>query len=400
MNTAPISCAKHLAIIADDLSGACDTGIQFVRHGFSTTVSCRAEAGECGSTDILVLNTSSRDDLPQITYEKIDRSCRLLTASGRRLLYQKIDSMLRGHLATQIDAAMKATGHSLALVAPAFPVMGRQLVDGWLKTHDSIAKSVHLPTLLGEQGLEDILHVDQECVSHGQRAVLEQINQAYSSNVRVMVIDASGDDDLLVIAKAWKVAEPAPLLVGSGGLASQVAKVCCPNQQATKPVAALNPYSTKGTPGGSVILLIGSRNPKTLRQIDTLLASNKPVEIRLNQSGVDKMASAIQESQDVLVRVDLGAKGNRDALGKWAQVFERCPPAGLLLSGGDTAELVCDAFGVEAIELQNEILPGVPWGWLKGGSVDGLAVGTKSGGFGDDSVLARAVNFLHGQQNR
>ena len=386
------------AIIADDLTGACDTGVQFVRHGFSTTVCRRVDALESQTTDILVLNTNSRNASPQGVREKIERSCQLLKASGRRLLYQKIDSMLRGYLATQIDTAMRATGHSLALLAPSFPVMGRKLVGGWLKTRESSTTAVvHLPTVLREQGLKKVVHVDQQCVSRGKTAVLEQILKAYLTDVRVLVIDASCDNDLLVIAKAWEEMEPAPLLVGSGGFASQIASVHCKQQNTAAPGHSSSAYSEEGARCSSVILLIGSNHTNTLRQLDALLARSKPVVVPLDQSGANSMTLALQKSQDILVRVDLGNKGHQAVLREWPQLFEAYSPLGLFLSGGDTAELICDAFGVDAIELQGEILPGISWGWLKGGLTHGLAVGTKSGGFGDESVLVYAIDFFHGQ---
>ena len=44
-----------------------------------------------------------------------------------------------------------------------------------------------------------------------------------------------------------------------------------------------------------------------------------------------------------------------------------------MLSGGDTASLVCRALGVRRIQLEDEIAPGIPWGNLSGGAFDGRA---------------------------
>jgi uncharacterized protein YgbK (DUF1537 family) len=72
-----------------------------------------------------------------------------------------------------------------------------------------------------------------------------------------------------------------------------------------------------------------------------------------------------------------------------------CRPAALLLSGGDTAALVCRALNARAIELQRELAPGIPCGVLQGGSFDGLPVVTKSGGFGAPDDLIQIADYFH-----
>jgi uncharacterized protein YgbK (DUF1537 family) len=70
------------------------------------------------------------------------------------------------------------------------------------------------------------------------------------------------------------------------------------------------------------------------------------------------------------------------------------PAAGLVLSGGDTASLVCRAAGVQQIELCAEIVPGIPRGILHGGEFDGVPVATKSGGFGRSDALIQIADFF------
>jgi uncharacterized protein YgbK (DUF1537 family) len=68
--------------------------------------------------------------------------------------------------------------------------------------------------------------------------------------------------------------------------------------------------------------------------------------------------------------------------------------AGVIMTGGDTAALVCDALGVRGIRLIREALPGIPYGTLIGGRLDGVPVITKAGGFGDENALALLVDAL------
>ena len=52
---------------------------------------------------------------------------------GRALLFKKIDSDLRGHVGEEVSAAMDASRARIAIVAPAFPAMGRTVEHGMLR---------------------------------------------------------------------------------------------------------------------------------------------------------------------------------------------------------------------------------------------------------------------------
>ena len=67
---------------------------------------------------------------------------------------------------------------------------------------------------------------------------------------------------------------------------------------------------------------------------------------------------------------------------------------GLLLSGGDTASLVCRALAVDSIRLVDEVTTGIPFGVLRGGLADGRTVATKSGAFGNMDALVRVADFF------
>jgi uncharacterized protein YgbK (DUF1537 family) len=176
----------------------------------------------------------------------------------------------------------------------------------------------------------------------------------------VRIFDAATSEDLDQIAAAV-LRDPIPLLVGSAGLARAVSGFY---GRAVSPPPA-NPAEV-----GRAILCIGSDHPVTAHQV-----------ARLQEEG----------PRHALHRVD----------------FETVPPilgqlesmrgGGLLFCGGDTALYLCRAFGVQAILLEREMMPGVPLGRLLGGPGHGLAVITKSGGFGGPDTLVRAARLLSTQ---
>lgn len=67
---------------------------------------------------------------------------------------------------------------------------------------------------------------------------------------------------------------------------------------------------------------------------------------------------------------------------------------GIVATGGDTALAVLGACGITALRPVGEVVTGVP---VSIASPDGRPVVTKAGAFGDDQVLARAVDVLHGR---
>jgi hypothetical protein len=71
-------------------------------------------------------------------------------------------------------------------------------------------------------------------------------------------------------------------------------------------------------------------------------------------------------------------------------------PAGLFLSGGDTALAVLDRLGARGIRLECEIGSGLVFGRLVGGAMQGMPVVTKAGAFGPPDALLKLKDALAG----
>src|SRR5215212_758473 len=106
--------AMICAVIADDLTGACDSAVQFANVGLRTIVSLDGEA----DADVVAYSTESRSwSKLQLAMPSIPPAC--------PLIFKKIDSTLRGNPRAEILAALDAYGLDTAIVNPAFPEMGR-----------------------------------------------------------------------------------------------------------------------------------------------------------------------------------------------------------------------------------------------------------------------------------
>jgi D-threonate/D-erythronate kinase len=74
--------------------------------------------------------------------------------------------------------------------------------------------------------------------------------------------------------------------------------------------------------------------------------------------------------------------------------------SGIVVTGGDGARALVDAFEATGIKLRDEVTTGVPIGTLVGGLGDGLPVVTKAGGFGNQDTLVQAVEAVHAVRDR
>ena len=336
-------------LIADDLTGACDAAVHFARRGYRTQVHLDSDSQETG---VLAISTESRDlnvaELRQVMRGLAQR----LPIAQARILFKKIDSTLRGNVGAEIAAALAAFGCEAAVITPAFPAMGRTVEGGYLRVGG--AEAIDLAARLG---LDTCAHVQPGMVF-----------AAIESGACFISVDAACDRDLDAIALAGLESGRRILWAGSAGLASALARTL----PWGGPPGPGCPPGTAPRPASSVLFCIGSDHPVTVEQQRHLLALGRAEHVMLNLSVRQTSVERVRE----LVGNAAGAA------------------TALVLSGGDTASLVCRALGVRGIQLADEIVPGIPWGYLSGGAFDGWRVATKSGGFGAPHALIQVADFF------
>ena len=148
------------------------------------------------------------------------------------------------------------------------------------------------------------------------------------------------------------------LLVGSGGLARRLAGAA----SMSLPKAH-----------GKVLVVSGSPAPETHAQLQRLPPG---VEVLRTPPSVER---------------DTGEAAARLA----RTLAQRTTRPGLLvLTGGQTARLLCETIGVHGVQLLGEAQPGIPVGRLIGGTWDQTLVVTKAGGFGGPDALLDALRLL------
>lgn len=391
------------AIIADDLTGAADTGVQLVRAGYRTAVAFRdAPIPPAGDLDAVALDTNSRAMPAGFAAKRVLEAARAVRDA--RIVYKKLDSTLRGPVSAELAAALAATGRDRAVVAPAFPSAGRATVGGvqlvrGVPVHETDAKDDprtpvregHIPTLLAASfpSIASLLVEDLADPSNVRRAL---------ENARCVVADALRDKDLEALVRA--VPDPSRVLwAGSAGLARALGGVYPGPHARTSPPAP--------APVHRVLVVVGSLSEVSRRQVRSLAR-----EYGCATAPVDGRPGAVHEA---LARARAALRGDacaavhsaekRDASGAGSFVEALAEVAAglseeglfdaLVLTGGETALEVARRLGAVGIRLRGEVGEGIPEGELIGPRP--CRVVTKAGGFGEPGTLVRVVEGLLGE---
>ena len=424
-----------LTIIADDLSGAGDSGLQFAKRGLRTVVVTHRRT-EPVHADVVVFDTDSRAATAAAAGARVTAAIASARRWGATTIFKKIDSTARGNLGAELDAVVTAGGYELAVVCPAFPATGRTLRWGILSvrgralaTTEFAADPVWPATdsrvyaLIGRQSQLHLSAVSLEIVRQGDDALARLLARDVPAGVRVAVVDADTRADLDTIARTVLSRNGAWVAVGSAGLAEALADA-----------RALGPGAAPATPRpttddqqapGPALVVVGSMNPRSVTQAQTLALSGAAHLVAVDPADLHDAAASARHARTLRATLTAGrsaglwldstarsasdwlraaypgqdpATASRDVVSRLAAIAAEgalgARVAGLVATGGDTALALCDRLGADAIEVLGEVRPAIPRGRILGGAFAGRTLITKAGGFGDDDALVAAVRAI------
>lgn len=393
-----------LLIIADDLSGAADCAAGFAQR-LSTEILLD---GGSSTASIVALDVDSR---------RLDAQAAALANSAvlqqgqyaDKALYKKIDSTLRGNVASEIVALQASRG--LAIVAPAYPAMGRttrdsvQLIDGVSVALSDVWRNEHLTgtgNLLESLSAEGLrcAAIDLDTL-RDESALTSALHDALQNKVQALICDAQTDSDLQHLARATAPLYRQLFWVGSAGLANHL------------PEALGLPAATTITVQGRapVLTVVGSMSRHSQLQADTLAIHSGCFCLQLDANtlldpdnheqreqlitllylrlakGDDCLLTLSQQARDPSVAVQLS-----NALADWLKPAIAVTGS-LIATGGETARAILTAAGISRLAVQGELAPGV----VLSRTETGLNVVTKAGAFGQPDTLLSAWQQLHGR---
>lgn len=384
----------RLRILADDLTGAADSAASWVSGPAGVDLFLTIGAGP-GQSRAAAFDLDSRAMTEQEAQRAVTAAAAAMTdsgAGGGLRIYKKIDSALRGHVVAETKALLDALPHlRAALVAPAFPAMGRTLVGGYAfagaRRLENIGESLPAQFSRVAARREEVVILTLAALRSDTQALHGTIEAALREGAKFFIADAQSEADLQAAAQACGQLGHTLLSVGSAGLARVMADRPPPRYALRAPT----------------LVVAGSHARATSSQVDVLRSDPAVSLIAVKLSRIashlsEQQAAALGEEarrqlaigRDVVLCLD----GNSSPVSSdkpepslnLARIAAHAIGAAnaVVLTGGDTARNVLTAIGGRQLTIYGEAAVGLPLCKLQGMTT---RMCLKSGGFGAPDLL-------------
>lgn len=351
-------------MIADDLTGGGDIGIQFADKGLQVTLSIDVDEIKDipMETEVWVINTNSRSESPKSAVKKVTKAVAYLKEWNAQFHYKKIDSTLRGNLGVELEAYIDALGIEKLPFCAAFPDMGRitkdtvHFVNGQKISESPYSRDIKSPVT--ESNIRKLLAAQTE-----KSEKIEVEDAVTNEDLEILSRDISGN--VFAGAAAW-----------AGWLADRW-------------LSAPRKVKTVVVSPGPVLVVSGSLNPVSLGQIEYWEKKGLN-SIRFT----DTKDTGDLEEEDLLIKtVEEEAAGSLKKLNKAAtNLFDSKKWSHLILNGGDTAHEFMMSCGIKQVNVIKSIIPGIALT-----EYDGKYIILKPGGYGMADHLVKLARLLDGR---
>ncbi len=424
-----------VGIVADDLTGANDTALQFHLKGANTQILLDEASAPVNlkTTQTWAISTETRNIEPDEAFEKTKSAANFIKEQiNPDYYYKKIDSTVRGHIALEVLAMIETLGFDAAVIVPAFPLEGRVTVGGYhlmrgvpiertemaRDPHSPIFES-HLPTLLKSQLSDEnkdlVASVELKTVMKGAGPILRQLKELISAGKKIIVMDAVSTVDIEQIVLAIGKSEYNILPAGTAATAQVLSDLWLPD---------LNPqHFAKTFPELPKLVISGSATQITSNQISRLEESDdfenvlvihldmKTVLAGVSEELVERIVTNLGSNNIVVVHTsdlirdfdgfsedslnaELTKSGmaNRvtDFLAELTKQVVARKDVILITLGGETSYKCCEAIGANQLQLIDEVAPAIAL------SMDHNArwIVTKSGNLGGVNTLVDILKYF------
>jgi uncharacterized protein YgbK (DUF1537 family) len=419
----------ELLVIADDLTGACDTGAQFAGQGVPTLVTMEVDCAFDSPDDeysVIVVDTEGRRLSAAEAAVRMETVIRRARAAGVERFYKKTDSTLRGNIGVELQALLRASGNRALAFAPAFPRLGRFTRGGCQYVGDRLLHE----SAFAADPLDPVTESYIPAIIRRQSDIPARIIGRTADEALVdeqgewiVVFDAESDDDLRWAGERLKREQLLGALAGSAGFAA-----CLPELLELRTRAQPNLDCPE-----RMLAINGSLNEVSLRQAASAEACgfavvHLPPEALIAEDGArSEAASQIiatvtgydEQGRDVMLRtvtrredaneyerrgerlelrhrqLSLRVAGNTAKL--VSEILAQTRFGLLTVFGGDTLAAIVRALGWRGLLPRQEILPGVILSEAAGGAKKMWLI-TKAGGFGPEDVLRQIKDQLRSNQ--
>lgn len=389
-----------LLVIADDLTGALDSGVQLARKGDRVLVSLDCERGmaHAPEVDVIVIDSESRHDSAEVAYEKVSGLVYEGVRQGVARVYKKTDSGLRGNVGAELAAVVHALGADHLNFVPAYPKQQRTTRGGiHYVAGVPLAKSFFSVDPVNPVTVSDV------CEVVAQQSDVAAMRWAQDAELKgIVVYDCATDDDMRNVAAYIEAHDSRAPLAGCAGLLEMLPG-CSDGVHRNNPAQL----------SAQLVVISGSVNAVTLSQLDEAERrgahrAHLPLEeiIANRRWGVAEAQSFGQKVLDegsgnpVIVIDTLGMQLTSEQLadpeipriisraaGLCAAVINERTDRMTMVVGGDALVRFVDEVGATLLEPIDELFPGIVLARFEGSEAAGTFI-TKSGAFG-------AVGLFH-----
>lgn len=364
----------RLFVVADDFTGALDTGVQLASFGAPTQVAAGQDldALDLADTQVLVVDAETRHLPPAAAYETVFGLVRWAVARGVDCIYKKTDSALRGNIGAELAAALTASGQQALHFVPAFPQMGRVTKNG-VHYVDGVPVA---ESPLGADPFEPVRDSRPAQIIRTQTDLPCRRAEDGGPQEGILVYDAQTNGDLAAIAADLPSTEGPRVLAGCAGFASMLPRMLRLRCEAPPPAAI----------GERLLVACGSINPVSLAQCEAAQDAGAP---RFTLTRAQKLSPdwprsaeaeiltdavlAAAETHDLVVLDTGGADSGEDAaqqeqnrvqvlttLGSLlGRLFARGVGSTVFIMGGDSLLGLMRQLGVSVLCPLCEVAPGV-----------------------------------------
>jgi uncharacterized protein YgbK (DUF1537 family) len=401
---------EQYLIVADDFTGANDTGVQLRRRGIPVSVvfSGSLVTGD----DSSVIDTESRALPAKEAYQKVSQELKNIAFGKFVHVMKKVDSTLRGNIATETRAIDDVFRSELVIFAPALPDLGRttvnriHLLNGIPVTQTELTRDPKTPVV--EDDVQKIMAAAfNEKVTHIGGADVEAGNIDLSGG-RVFTFDVLTNADMRLIIETALGTGKRILWVGTAAMADNLLAVNHTLPPTLAVVTSLSSVTREqvryAEKQGVKVVQYPIHDILDKKTVPEYFAAPVIESLKNGHDVILASAStydpvAAEKSAEVGTRRGLSSEQVSDyvqtSLGPVIRkILETVKVSGLFLAGGDTAISFFNAARSKGSSIVTEIAVGIPLMRLRGGPFEGLRVVTKAGAFGKEDAIFYALRKL------
>ncbi|MEH6908369.1 four-carbon acid sugar kinase family protein [Neobacillus drentensis] len=397
----------RVLIMADDFTGALDTGVQFSNYGVKTVVTSDLEFEFGGTTDqieVLVFNTETRYLNKCGAYEVIKKIALKAKEENIPYIFKKVDSALRGNVASELRALSDVFEDVSIPFIPAYPEQNRFSCEGILLI-DSIPVN---ESVFGQDPYEPVTESHIPSLLLKEADLKTYITKKYEippKEERILLIESHSDEEMLSQGNELLINGALKITVGCAGFAKALANIIYQKRDTTQNDMKL-----------PLLIVSGSVNPVTKKQVVFAEVNGyERISLTLEQlwdkqywdteKGQENIYQYLKIEQPFMFETfgnvstdqvyQLPDQGNElrfrigQSLGYLVKnLISNGIKRTILFTGGDTLYQSMRVLGITEIKPLKELFPGIVLGNIDFKDEKHYVI-TKSGGFGDEDLFIK-----------